>query len=75
MRTSPRVYVGLLKPYHDPSHVGSNEPAPRVQQRQDLTVPGARQPSFEENSRPSERGRPQGRPPAALLDEQGGQHE
>jgi hypothetical protein len=57
MRTHPVFYVGLPKPYHDPSHVGSDEPVPRVQQRQDLIVPEARQPSLEENSTPSERGR------------------
>jgi hypothetical protein len=28
MRTHPVFYVGLLKPYHDPSHVGSDELAP-----------------------------------------------
>jgi len=33
MRTHPMFYVGFLKPYHDPSHVGSDELAPRVQQR------------------------------------------
>jgi hypothetical protein len=74
MRTHPVFYVGLLKPYHDPSHVGSDELAPRVQQRQVLAVPEARQPSLEENSTPSEPGRSQGRPPAALLDEQGDLH-
>jgi len=74
MRTHLVFYVGLLKPYHDPRHVGSDELAPRVQQRQVLAVPEARQPSLEENSTPSERGRSQGRPPAALLDEQGDLH-
>jgi hypothetical protein len=74
MRTYTVFYVGLLKPYHDPSHVGSDELAPRVQQRQVLAVPETRQPSLEENSTPSERGRSQGRPPVALLDEQGDLH-
>jgi hypothetical protein len=74
MRTHPVFYVGLLKPYHDPSHVSSDELAPRVRQSQDLAVPEATQPSLEENSTPSGRSRAQHRPPAALLDEQGDLH-
>jgi hypothetical protein len=74
MRTHPVFYVGLLKPYHDPSHVSSDELAPRVRQSQDLAVPEATQPSLEESSTPSGRSRTQDRPPAALLDEQGDLH-
>jgi hypothetical protein len=64
----------LLKPYHNASRISPGEVAPSVQQRQAVTAPEATQSPLEESLTPSGGGRAQARPPAALLDEQGGVH-